>query len=105
MTSTPVLEDDPALWRESIARLPLSQPALIDLPDDRVGTTPAALEMTKRGQMFLLDRETGGPLAEVAEKAECGLGDSSEHARPQAGALFSRGWSAYRLTGGEVTPP
>src|SRR5262245_60419041 len=45
-----------------------SQPALIDLSDGRGGTTPAVLQMTKRGQVFLLNRETGKPLAEVAEK-------------------------------------
>ncbi len=45
-----------------------SQPALIDLPDGKGGTIPAVLQTTKRGQIFLLDRETGKPLAEVAEK-------------------------------------
>lgn len=46
-----------------------SQPALIDLPDGNGGTQPAVLQTTKRGQVFLLDRATGKPLAEVAEKA------------------------------------
>ena len=46
-----------------------SQPALIDLPDGNGGTQPAVLQTTKRGQLFLLDRATGKPLAEVAEKA------------------------------------
>lgn len=45
-----------------------SQPALIDLPDGKGGTVPAVLQTTKRGQLFLLDRATGQPLAEVAEK-------------------------------------
>jgi quinate dehydrogenase (quinone) len=45
-----------------------SQPALVDLPDGKGGTVPAVLQTTKRGQLFLLDRETGKPLAEVAEK-------------------------------------
>ena len=45
-----------------------SQPALIDLPDGQGGTTPAVLQTTKRGQLFLLNRETGKPLAEVVEK-------------------------------------
>ncbi|HEV8212144.1 MAG TPA: membrane-bound PQQ-dependent dehydrogenase, glucose/quinate/shikimate family [Vicinamibacterales bacterium] len=45
-----------------------SQPALIDLSDGRGGTTPAVLQATKRGQIFLLNRETGEPLADVAEK-------------------------------------
>ena len=45
-----------------------SQPALIDLPDGQGGQVPAVLQTTKRGQVFLLDRATGKPLAEVAEK-------------------------------------
>lgn len=45
-----------------------SQPALIDVPDGKGGTVPAVLQTTKRGQLFLLNRETGVPLAEVQEK-------------------------------------
>jgi len=45
-----------------------SQPALIDVPDLKGGTAKAVLQTTKRGQLFLLDRVTGEPLAEVAEK-------------------------------------
>ena len=45
-----------------------SQPALIDLPDGKGGVTPAVLQTTKRGQIFLLNRATGEPLAEVVEK-------------------------------------
>lgn len=45
-----------------------SQPALLDLPDGSGGTVPAVLQTTKRGQLFLLDRRTGAPLAEVEEK-------------------------------------
>jgi len=45
-----------------------SQPALMDLPDGSGGTVPAVLQTTKRGQLFLLNRETGAPLAEVQEK-------------------------------------
>lgn len=46
-----------------------SQPALIDLPDGQGGEVPAVLQTTKRGQIFLLNRATGEPLSEVAEKA------------------------------------
>lgn len=46
-----------------------SQPALIDLLDGQGGSTPAVLQTTKRGQIFLLNRATGEPLAEVTEKA------------------------------------
>lgn len=45
-----------------------SQPALLDLPDGNGGTLAAVLQTTKRGQLFLLDRATGEPLAEVEEK-------------------------------------
>jgi quinoprotein glucose dehydrogenase len=40
-----------------------SQPVLLDLADGR----PALLQPTKRGEMFMLDRRTGKPIAEVAE--------------------------------------
>ncbi|TBY72556.1 membrane-bound PQQ-dependent dehydrogenase, glucose/quinate/shikimate family [Rhizobium leguminosarum bv. viciae] len=45
-----------------------AQPALVDLPDGNGATVPALLQTTKRGQLFLLDRRTGTPLAEVQEK-------------------------------------
>jgi quinoprotein glucose dehydrogenase len=40
-----------------------SQPVLLDLPDGR----PALLQPTKRGELFMLDRRTGKPIAKVAE--------------------------------------
>jgi len=43
-------------------------PSLVDLPDAH-GTIPALVQPTKRGELFLLDRRTGVPLAQVAEKA------------------------------------
>jgi quinate dehydrogenase (quinone) len=45
-----------------------AQPALHDIPDGKGGTIPALVQLTKRGQIFLLNRETGVPLAEVQEK-------------------------------------
>lgn len=45
-----------------------SQPALVDLKDDDGKTVPAVMQTTKRGQVFLLNRETGKPLANVEEK-------------------------------------
>lgn len=45
-----------------------SQPALIDVPDGKGGIAKAVLQTTKRGQLFLLNRATGEPLAEVVEK-------------------------------------
>ncbi len=48
------------LWDYDVA----SQPVLIDLADG----TPALLQPTKRGEIFMLDRRTGKPIAEVTEK-------------------------------------
>lgn len=45
-----------------------SQPALYDIPDGKGGVVPALVQVTKRGQIFLLDRRTGEPLAPVEEK-------------------------------------
>lgn len=45
-----------------------SQPGLVDLTIDGQ-TVPALLQPTKRGQLFLLDRRTGAPLAAVEERA------------------------------------
>jgi len=44
-----------------------SQPTLIDLVIDGE-TIPALIQPTKQGQVFLLDRRTGQPLAQVEEK-------------------------------------
>ncbi len=45
-----------------------SQPTLVDVPDGKGGTIPGVLQSTKRGQLFLLDRATGKPIADVVEK-------------------------------------
>lgn len=45
-----------------------AQPALYDVPDGKGGKVPALVQLTKRGQIFLLDRRDGTPLAEVVEK-------------------------------------
>ncbi|MEH6758625.1 MAG: membrane-bound PQQ-dependent dehydrogenase, glucose/quinate/shikimate family [Parasphingorhabdus sp.] len=41
-----------------------AQPVLLDLADGR----PALLQPTKRGELFMLDRRTGKPIAEVVER-------------------------------------
>ena len=41
-----------------------SQPVLVDLADGR----PALLQPTKRGELFMLDRRTGTPIAAVTER-------------------------------------
>ncbi|KQP37518.1 glucose/quinate/shikimate family membrane-bound PQQ-dependent dehydrogenase [Pseudorhodoferax sp. Leaf274] len=45
-----------------------SQPLLIDVPNAQGGTDPALVQTTKQGEIFMLNRETGVPLAEVQEK-------------------------------------
>jgi quinate dehydrogenase (quinone) len=52
------------LWDYDVA----SQPALYDVPDGRGGTIPALIQTTKTGQIFLLDRRTGTPIAKVEER-------------------------------------
>ncbi|MFC3726060.1 membrane-bound PQQ-dependent dehydrogenase, glucose/quinate/shikimate family [Neoaquamicrobium sediminum] len=45
-----------------------SQPALYDIPDGQGGTRAALIQTTKRGQIFVLDRETGEPVFEVEDR-------------------------------------
>jgi quinate dehydrogenase (quinone) len=45
-----------------------ASPVLYDIPDGHGSTTPALVQVTKRGQIFLLDRRTGNPIADVQEK-------------------------------------
>ncbi len=53
------------IWDYDVA----AQPALYDVPDGKGGTIPALVQLTKRGQIFMLDRRTGKPIADVVEKA------------------------------------
>lgn len=43
-------------------------PSLVDLPGPDGGTIPALVQTTKRGELFMLNRETGQPVAQVEEK-------------------------------------
>ncbi|HET9447090.1 MAG TPA: PQQ-binding-like beta-propeller repeat protein, partial [Steroidobacteraceae bacterium] len=45
-----------------------SQPTLVDLPQADGSFVPALVQPTKRGELFLLDRRTGTPIAEVEER-------------------------------------
>ena len=45
-----------------------SQPALVDVPDENGNLVPALLQATKRGEIFMLNRETGEPIAAVEER-------------------------------------
>tara|TARA_B100000678_G_scaffold284156_1_gene285321 strand:- start:1537 stop:3891 length:2355 start_codon:yes stop_codon:yes gene_type:complete len=44
-----------------------SQPTLIDLPDENGEKVKAVLQPTKRGEVFVLNRETGEPLFDIRE--------------------------------------
>lgn len=43
-------------------------PTLVDLPDSNGKAIPALVQTTKRGELFVLNRETGQPVAQVSEK-------------------------------------
>jgi len=45
-----------------------AQPLLYDIPDGKGGTHFALVQVTKQGEIFMLDRATGQPLAQVQEK-------------------------------------
>jgi quinoprotein glucose dehydrogenase len=66
-----------------------SQPTLIDLADG----TPALLQATKRGELFLLDRRTGTPLAKVEERAAPATEVPGEHSAPTQ--PFSAGMPSF----------
>lgn len=46
-----------------------SQPTLVDLPTEGGGVRRALIQPTKRGEIFVLDRETGKPIKPVEERA------------------------------------
>ncbi|HMI21130.1 MAG TPA: membrane-bound PQQ-dependent dehydrogenase, glucose/quinate/shikimate family [Sphingomonas sp.] len=52
------------IWDYDVA----SQPILYDLAIDAKHRLPALIQLTKRGQIFLLDRRDGRPIAPVEEK-------------------------------------
>ncbi len=45
-----------------------AQPLLYDVPDGKGGTLPALVQVSKQGMIFMLDRRTGKPIADVEEK-------------------------------------
>jgi quinate dehydrogenase (quinone) len=59
-----------------------SQPALYDVPDGRGGTIPALIQTTKQGQIFVLDRRDGKPIASVEERAVPQDGVADDHISP-----------------------
>lgn len=59
-----------------------SQPALYDVPDGKGGTIPALIQTTKRGEIFMLDRRSGEPIAKVEERAVPQGGVSDDRTSP-----------------------
>lgn len=45
-----------------------SQPLLYDLPDGKGGSTPVLVQTSKQGMIFMLNRETGQPVAKVENR-------------------------------------
>lgn len=45
-----------------------AQPTLVDVPDGQGGSLPGLIQTTKAGQVFLLNRETGKPIAQVRDQ-------------------------------------
>lgn len=79
------------LWDYDVA----GQPTLIDIP---VGgaMVPALVQATKQGQVYLLDRRTGTPLAEVVEKPVPQGAAPGDHLSPTQ--PFSIGMPAFDNT-------
>ena len=65
------------LWDYDVS----AQPTLLDLPTP-AGRVPALIEATKSGQVFLLDRRTGRPIAPVAERPVPQQGAPGERLSP-----------------------
>jgi quinate dehydrogenase (quinone) len=59
-----------------------AQPALYDMPDANGNVTPALVQVTKRGQIFVLNRATGEPIKKVEEKPVPHDGAPGEHVSP-----------------------
>lgn len=61
-----------------------AQPTLTDVPDGKGGTLPALLQITKAGQVFMLNRATGQPITEVRDiKAPQGKADGERYSPTQ----------------------
>ncbi|WP_462380515.1 outer membrane protein assembly factor BamB family protein [Pseudomonas sp. Marseille-QA0892] len=52
------------LWNMGVA----VGPTLLDLPKEDGTSLPALVQTTKRGELFMLNRETGEPLSEITER-------------------------------------
>lgn len=59
-----------------------AQPILTDVPNKDGSTTPVVVAMTKRGQIFVLDRRDGKPVVPVTERAVATDGMPGMHISP-----------------------
>ncbi len=59
-----------------------SQPILVDLPDGDGGIVPALVQLTKRGQTFVLDRRDGTPLHEIEDREVPVFGPEADFLSP-----------------------
>lgn len=59
-----------------------AQPILYDLPGKSGGTTPVVIGMTKRGQIFVLDRRDGKPVFPVEQRKVATDGVAGMHISP-----------------------
>lgn len=62
------------VWDYDVA----SQPTVYDMPDGKGGRVPGLIVATKRGQIFVLDRRTGVPIARVEERSVPGGGAAGD---------------------------
>ena len=84
-----------------------SQPALVDIPQADGSVVPAVAQGTKRGEIFLLDRRDGKPVAEVQEKPVpqgAVEGDYTAPTQPFSVGMpnFRDDWSEAKMWG--ITP-
>jgi quinate dehydrogenase (quinone) len=84
-----------------------SQPALVDLPQADGTVIPAVAQATKRGEIFLLDRRDGKPVADVQEKPVpqgAVAGDYTAPTQPISVGMpsFREDWSEAKMWG--ITP-
>lgn len=79
------------LWDYDVA----SQPTLADIPASGGGTIPVLLQVTKRGEVFLLNRVTGRPIHRVVERPVSQRGKAPEE-RLSPTQPFSVGLPSFR---------
>jgi len=66
------------LWDYDVA----SQPMLYDIPQADGSHVPALVQLTKRGQIFMLNRETGKPVSDVKELPAPGGAAEGDYTSP-----------------------